>query len=110
VNHKRKAFEEWLQREQGLDATWNEQRKCYNEFPAHLAYKAWLQASTVPPGWTITPTIVKPFRGYVLTAPNYYSAVVWSHERNPANVMYMLAEALLGKESQVQDEHLRITQ
>jgi len=40
----RKAFEAWLLSEQWLTATWNEERNCYDEFPAHLAFKAW-QAS-----------------------------------------------------------------
>src|SRR3712207_3282866 len=38
----RRAFEAWLLSEQWLTATWNVERNCYDEFPAHLAYKAWL--------------------------------------------------------------------
>src|SRR3712207_7441676 len=38
----RKAFEAWLLSEQWLTATWNDERNCYDEFPAHLAFKAWL--------------------------------------------------------------------
>jgi hypothetical protein len=41
---ERKRFENWLMQEQLLDATWNEARNCYDEFPAHLAFKAWQAA------------------------------------------------------------------
>ena len=42
---QRAAFEAWLLDEQGLTATWDEERNCYEEFPAHLAWRAWLAAS-----------------------------------------------------------------
>lgn len=38
---QRAAFEAWLMAEHLLDATWNAERNCYDEFPAHLAWKAW---------------------------------------------------------------------
>lgn len=38
---RRQAFEQWLLREHLLDATWDDERNCYREFPAHLAFKAW---------------------------------------------------------------------
>lgn len=34
-------FEKWLLDEQGLEGTWNDTRNCFDEFPAHLAFKAW---------------------------------------------------------------------
>lgn len=37
----RASFEKWLMDIHGLEATWNETRNCYDEFPAHLAFKAW---------------------------------------------------------------------
>lgn len=40
----RAAFEKWLMDIHGLDSTWNEERNCFNDFPAHLAFKAWQQA------------------------------------------------------------------
>lgn len=44
VDTNRAAFEAWLMEDHLLDATWNEKRNCFDEFPAHLAHKAW-QAS-----------------------------------------------------------------
>lgn len=41
---ERAAFEAWLMAEHLLDATWNADRNCYDEFPAHLAWKAWRAA------------------------------------------------------------------
>lgn len=41
---ERAAFEKWLMAAHMLDATWNVGRNCYDEFPAHLAFKAWQQA------------------------------------------------------------------
>jgi hypothetical protein len=41
---QRAAFEAWLMAEHLLDATWNAERNCYDEFPAHLAWKAWRAA------------------------------------------------------------------
>ena len=40
----RAEFEAWLLQEQDLDGTWNEARNAYEEFPIHLAWKAWQQA------------------------------------------------------------------
>jgi hypothetical protein len=40
----REAFEQWLLDEQGLVGSWDYERGCYSEFPAHLAYKAWQAA------------------------------------------------------------------
>ena len=37
----RQAFEAWLLAVQGLSATWNDARNCYEQFPAHLAWQAW---------------------------------------------------------------------
>ena len=45
AHHPERAdFERWLEREHLLTATWNDQRNCYDEFPAHLAFKAWCKA------------------------------------------------------------------
>ena len=41
----RAVFEHWLLTEQGLEATWNESRSCYDEFAAHLAFRAWVAAN-----------------------------------------------------------------
>lgn len=51
----------------------------------------------VPPGWKIERRDSKPFKLLNITAPNGYSSTVASHDRNPMNVLYMLAEALLEK-------------
>lgn len=52
--------------------------------------------SGVPHGWQIVwhrPSL--PFKTLLITAPNGFAALVSSHDRNPENVLYMLAEALL---------------
>jgi hypothetical protein len=41
----------------------------------------------IPPGWKIERRDSKPFLVLRITAPNGYSAIVHSHERNPANVL-----------------------
>ncbi len=41
LRSEQKRFEKWLLDEHGLVATWDQQRNCYAEFPAHLAWKAW---------------------------------------------------------------------
>lgn len=46
----REEFEKWLLNEQGLTAEWDEDRNCYKEFQAHLAWKAW-QAAPQQRGW-----------------------------------------------------------
>lgn len=40
----REEFEAWLLREHGLESEWQEERNCFKDYPAHLAFKAW-QAS-----------------------------------------------------------------
>jgi hypothetical protein len=52
-------------------------------------------AVAVPRGWKIKRDDTPPFKCVEIHAPNGYGARVMSHERNPANVLYMLAEALL---------------
>lgn len=44
LDPERAAFERWLADVHLLTATWNEQRNCYDEFPAHLAFCAWKSA------------------------------------------------------------------
>lgn len=46
----RAAFEKWLADVHLLTATWNEARNCYDEFPAHLAYKAWKASAALTAG------------------------------------------------------------
>lgn len=41
---QRQAFEKWLLDVYMLEAHWSEERNCYEEFSAHLAYKAWCQS------------------------------------------------------------------
>jgi len=43
---ERAAFEKWLMDVHGLDSVWNEERNCFDDFPAHLAFKAWQAASS----------------------------------------------------------------
>lgn len=45
--------------------------------------------------WTITRRHSPPFHRIEIKAPNGYVAVVDSMEANPANVLYLLADALL---------------
>jgi hypothetical protein len=52
-------------------------------------------ASPIPVGWRITRTDRKPFRRIEVRAPNGYAAEVDSTARNPENILYMLADALL---------------
>ena len=40
----REEFEAWLLKVHGLDSGWQENRNCFADFPAHLAFQAW-QAS-----------------------------------------------------------------
>jgi hypothetical protein len=58
----RQEFEAWLQEVHLLDATWNEERNCYDEFPAHLAFKAWCAAKD---GWEVPKSPVKDFDGKI---------------------------------------------
>jgi hypothetical protein len=64
-------------------------------FARELVATAGVPASRLPPGWKIERRDSKPFKVLNITAPNGYSSSVGSHERNPMNVLYMLAEALL---------------
>lgn len=41
MSDKRAAFEKWLDETMGLQCEWQEERNCYKEFAAHLAWKAW---------------------------------------------------------------------
>jgi len=56
------------------------------------------QAMPLPHGWRIEAIVETPFKSYRIVAPNGYEALVYSHERNPANVLYMLADALASQE------------
>lgn len=49
----------------------------------------------VPEGWKIERVDCKPFRSILIESPNGCGVLVYSHARNPENVLYMLAEALL---------------
>ncbi|HGM6917678.1 TPA: hypothetical protein ACKQDM_005636 [Pseudomonas aeruginosa] len=40
----REEFEAWVLREHGLESEWQDERNCFKDYPAHLAFKAW-QAS-----------------------------------------------------------------
>jgi len=44
----REEFEEWLLWAHGLEATWQEERNCFKEYPAHLAFRAWLASPHYP--------------------------------------------------------------
>ena len=44
LDPERAAFERWLMDVHMLDGTWNEKRNCYDEFPCHLAFQAWMAA------------------------------------------------------------------
>jgi hypothetical protein len=49
-------------------------------------------------GWKIERTSVvglSVFEPITITAPNGFSTVVYKHERNPANILWMLADDLL---------------
>lgn len=52
--------------------------------------------TAVPDGWEIKRTDSKPFRSVAIKAPNGFTAEAYSTGRNPENVLYMLADALLG--------------
>ena len=41
---ERIEFEIWLLYEQGLNAKWDDDRNCYVEFGAHIAWRAWQAA------------------------------------------------------------------
>lgn len=59
------------------------------------------EPTTALDGWTIQRIDTSPFKRILIKAPNGYSAVVDSMERNPANILYMLADAIL-KHSETQ--------
>lgn len=40
----REEFIDWLADVHGLESEWQEERNCFKDFPAHLAFQAW-QAS-----------------------------------------------------------------
>ena len=63
--------------------------------PNRAALSAATPPAAVPQGWKIEHRDSKPFKLINITAPNGYSSTVGSHERNPMNVLYMLADALL---------------
>lgn len=46
-------------------------------------------------GWEFERIDAPPFQRIVIKAPNGYTAVVDSMDRNPANILYMLADAIL---------------
>lgn len=52
----REEFEAWLLREHGLESEWQEERNCFKDYPAHLAFKAW-QASRAALRVELPPTI-----------------------------------------------------
>ena len=43
----RAEFERWLLEAQGLVPIWDSDRNCYNQFAAHLAFKAWCAAPRI---------------------------------------------------------------
>ena len=49
----------------------------------------------VPDGWKIKKVDNPPFNYMEIIAPNGWSTIVGSHERNPMNILYLLAEALI---------------
>lgn len=49
----------------------------------------------IPEGWKIERTNKFPFKSIELTAPNGFATVIYSHDRNPENILYMLADAIL---------------
>lgn len=54
---------------------------------------------SIPEGWTIKRTDQAPFKSIKLSYIKEdvrYDTVVYSHDRNPANILYMLADDLLG--------------
>lgn len=50
--------------------------------------------ASLPAGWSITKTSTKPFVSYVVELPNGYAASVHQLDRNPANVLFMLADEI----------------
>jgi hypothetical protein len=44
TSKERAAFERWLHDVHGLSSTWQAERNCYKDFPAHLAFCAWKEA------------------------------------------------------------------
>jgi hypothetical protein len=44
--NERAKFEQWLVDVHGLSSEWQENRNCYEQFPAHLAYRAWLASGS----------------------------------------------------------------
>jgi hypothetical protein len=42
----RKEFEAWLREVHWLASEWQEERNCFADYPAHLAFKAWQAAKS----------------------------------------------------------------
>lgn len=57
MDKEREAFERWLFEVHMLEATWQPERNCYKQFPAHLAFQAW-QARTAQPVQADQPKLV----------------------------------------------------
>jgi hypothetical protein len=51
VMNDRDEFKQWLLSKHGLEATWSEERNCFEQFSAHLAFKAWQAARAKPVDW-----------------------------------------------------------
>jgi hypothetical protein len=49
----------------------------------------------IPAGWKIKRAPRGPIKTLMIRAPNGYQAIVSSHDRNPQNVLFMLADTLL---------------
>lgn len=52
----------------------------------------------IPEGWSIKESYINIFQAVEIKAPTGHTAIVYVHERNPANILYMLAKALLDSE------------
>lgn len=53
----------------------------------------------IPEGWMLERDDRKPFHFINITAPNGYKTRVGTVSRNPEYILYLLADALLKKES-----------
>lgn len=88
----RKDFEQWLLEEHGLVGTWDTDRNCYQEFPAHLAWKSWqaAQQGSMPEGWSLTHIDDPATDGYLVKGPGI-SYCAWK-DKEPW--LYLFCEAL----------------
>ena len=66
----REEFEAWLLEVHGLTSEWSEERNCFQDYPAHLAYKAWRASRAA-----LVVELPEEQPGYMYYAPDVVDAI-----------------------------------